>query len=59
MFSLFFCYGMSMVFLAFFVSTLVKTENQACNIAYSIVLTIILFDATFAYGTITLKLTYN
>lgn len=59
MFMIFFWYGQSMVFFAFFMSTLMKTENQACNTAYAFVLTMILFDASFSYGTITLKLTYN
>lgn len=59
MFAVFFWYGQCMIFSAFFLSTLMKTENQACTTAYAVVLSLLLFSASFSYGTITLKLTYN
>lgn len=48
-----------MVFIAFMISTVVKTENQACNVSYAIILSLLLIDGVFADAEIILKLFYN
>lgn len=48
-----------MIFIAFVISTIVKTENQACNISYAIILSLLLADGVFANADIILKLLYN
>lgn len=59
MFKVFFWYGQSLIALAFLISTIVKTENQACNCAYAVSLFCIIINAAFAYAMIILKLLYS
>jgi len=39
-----------MVMIAFMLSTIVKSENQACNVSYAIILSLLLIDGVFAYS---------
>jgi len=47
MFTVFFWYGEASVFLGFVLSTIIKTREQASQVAYSIILTNVLVDLLF------------
>lgn len=59
MFTIMFGFGQCMVFISFLISTLIKTENQACNISYAIILSFLLTQVAFSNAPVILELFYN
>ena len=59
LFYLFFVYGQCFVLFAFFVSTMIKSLDQANQLSYSIILANILVECTFSNTPFTLKLFYS
>ena len=54
-----FWFGQCMIFLAFMISTMVITENQACNVSYAIILSMLLTQVVFSNAPAILELFYN
>lgn len=58
-FTICFSFGQFMVFFAFLISTVIKTEAQACNISYAVILICLLVDGVFCNVELIFGIFYN